>query len=344
MRSRGVVSGFFTSVVFIGVVVIAAVFWTTNVAAQDADGFGVRDEVWSDEARSRDIPVKLYIPQGNAARGVLIFSHGLGGSREAAAYLGEHVARHGILGVFMQHPGSDESVWRGQPPGQARAALARAANPQTAIARFMDLPFVINELEARLASGELHADLSRIAIAGHSYGAHSALAAVGRGYLTPQGVISFADERIGAAIALSPPPFDEGDSENFRNYFGHINRPVLHITGTRDDDPLRGTASPEARLVAFRQISGPAQHLIVFEGGDHMVFSGREAQTLRRQRTPAWYRDVQADVADLTLLFLNAHLFGEEDALQVLASDDLGGVLRHPAHIDRKLPRSEAGQ
>jgi len=318
--------------------------WASDAGGNDAAPFSVRLDTWTDSARGRDIPVKLYIPDGVEARGVLIFSHGLGGSREAAAYLGERAASEGMLGVFMQHPGSDETVWRGLPPGQARGALAAAANARTAIARFMDLPFVIDALEARVADGEIRADLSRIAIAGHSYGAHSALAAVGRAYMTPQGAISVADPRVSAAIALSPPPFDEADSANFGVIFGSIDRPILHVTGTRDDDPLRATASPQARLVAFREITGPPQYLVVFEDGDHMVFSGREAQTARGRRAPAWYSDVQADVADLTILFLNAHLFGDDGAASLLAEGDLSQVLRHPAQIDRKAGSDGAGR
>ncbi len=328
----------------IAMVAVLAPTWASRANADEPAAFSVRLETWTDSARGRDIPVKLYIPDGVDARGVLIFSHGLGGSREAAAYLGERAAGEGILGVFMQHPGSDESVWRGLPPAQARPALAAAANARTAITRFMDLPFVIDALEARVADGRIRADLSHIAIAGHSYGAHSALAAVGRAYMTPQGAISFADSRVSAAIMLSPPPFDGADSADFDVIFGSIDRPLLHITGTRDEDPLRATSSPEARLVAFRKVERPAQYLVVFEDGDHAVFSGRQVQGARGRRVPSWYGAVQADVADLTILFLNAHVFGDEGAASLLAEGDLSDVLRHPAQVDRKAGSDGAGR
>lgn len=311
--------------------------------AQAQSAVTIEYDVWTDADRGRDIPIKLYIPEGGEAIGVLVFSHGLGGSREAAAYLGERAAQDGFLGLFIQHPGSDESVWRDRPRGQRRQALVRAANAQTAIARFMDLPFVLDELEARVERGEIRADTSRIAIAGHSYGSHSALAAVGRGYDTPRGLISFADPRVRAAVALSPPPFDAGESARFDAIFGSIDRPVMHITGTEDGDPLRDTASPEARLVAFAEISGPPQYLIVFEDGDHMVFSGREGMSARNQTGASWYPDVQADVADLTMLFLQTHLLADAEAAARLASDDLAGTLRHPARVERKDLTPDAG-
>ncbi|MBX9939371.1 MAG: hypothetical protein K2Y32_08970 [Candidatus Obscuribacterales bacterium] len=68
---------------------------------------------WLDSRRNREIPVKIYMPkQSSAAAPVIVFSHGLGGSREAAVYLGEALAEHGYVSVHIQHPGSDESLWK----------------------------------------------------------------------------------------------------------------------------------------------------------------------------------------------------------------------------------------
>jgi len=67
-------------------------------------------EIWHDAARSRDLPVKLYFPiEGAGPFPVIIFSHGVGGSREAFTYLGETWASHGYVAVFLQHPGTDEA-------------------------------------------------------------------------------------------------------------------------------------------------------------------------------------------------------------------------------------------
>ena len=64
---------------------------------------------WHDADRERDVPVKLYLPTEAEGRWpIVLFSHGLGGSREAAAYLGRHWAGHGYATVFLQHPGSDQ--------------------------------------------------------------------------------------------------------------------------------------------------------------------------------------------------------------------------------------------
>ena len=55
------------------------------------------------------------LPTNTAPVPVILFSHGLGGNREGSKFLGEHWAARGYVAVFLQHPGSDDSVWKGKP-------------------------------------------------------------------------------------------------------------------------------------------------------------------------------------------------------------------------------------
>src|SRR5580658_1911451 len=80
-----------------------------------------------DAARNRDIPLRVYLPAEKSPAPVVLFSHGLGGSREGNQFMGDHWSARGYVAVFLQHPGSDSSVWKGQPPGQAMQALRAAA-------------------------------------------------------------------------------------------------------------------------------------------------------------------------------------------------------------------------
>ena len=53
-------------------------------------------------------------PATNAAPcPVIIFSHGLGGSRDGYEYLGRHWASHGYVSVHSTHIGSDTSALKG---------------------------------------------------------------------------------------------------------------------------------------------------------------------------------------------------------------------------------------
>ncbi len=90
------------------------------------------DLSFDDAQRKRTIPLKAYLPKvaaGEAAEPapVVLFSHGLGGSREGGAYLGKHWGARGYVVVAMQHAGSDSEVWRNAPLGERRNALSKAA-------------------------------------------------------------------------------------------------------------------------------------------------------------------------------------------------------------------------
>jgi len=164
---------------------------------------------WFDPRRSRRVPAKLYYPEtGPGPFALIIFSHGLGGSRENYAYLGRHWASAGYVAVHVQHLGSDEAVWReSQQPLQA---LQRAAaNLQNALDRPRDISFAIDQMEhMHRQEGPLagRLDLSRIGVAGHSFGAYTTLAVAGEVLVGRRGgTLSFVDLRVQAAIPMSTP-------------------------------------------------------------------------------------------------------------------------------------------
>ena len=63
----------------------------------------------------RTIPLLIYLGSDMTPAPLVLFSHGLGGSRQNNAFLGRHWAARNYVAVFLQHPGSDESVWQGKP-------------------------------------------------------------------------------------------------------------------------------------------------------------------------------------------------------------------------------------
>jgi len=93
-----------------------------------------------DAARNRDIPVRVYLPKNSAPAPVILFSHGLDGSRTASVFLGEHWVARGYAAVFLQHPGSDDSVWKGQPGQQRMRAMKQAASRLAVYPALHDAP------------------------------------------------------------------------------------------------------------------------------------------------------------------------------------------------------------
>src|SRR5438270_631022 len=136
---------------------------------------------WFDKKRERKVPVKIYFPTtGDGPFPVVVFSHGLGGSREGYEYLGRHWASHGYVSVHVQHLGSDNAVWENKAPGEIMENMrASAANLQNATNRPPDVSFAIDQMEKMNREEgpfKKRLDLGRIGVAGHSFGAFTTLA------------------------------------------------------------------------------------------------------------------------------------------------------------------------
>lgn len=283
-----------------------------NGAFETAEATGV----WHDAARGRDVPYKItYAPGAPGPRPIVIFSHGLGGNRDAAVFLMRHLASWGYVAVNLQHPGSDESIWRGKddPVGAIREWFKDRRNlAETTQARFGDLSFAIDEL-ARMAASDPtfkgRLNLDRIGMSGHSFGAISTLAAAGQMMGPKAFERSFAEPRIRAGIAYSPsPPMRR---EDFAHVYGAIRIPLFHMTGTEDGDPVGDRFPAEGRQTPFREISGPEQYLLVLAGGDHMVFNGRRWRGQTEKSSDARH---QALIKLGTLAFWDAYLMDNAEA------------------------------
>ena len=275
----------------------------------ESDSGKIVNGAFRDVERQRIVPFKLYVPvKMEAAAPVVIFSHGLGGSREGASYLGHALALAGYYGVFIQHPGSDESILEGaesQEDIQARMQEAMQT-PGVAIARFGDLPFVIDQLEqmnrtTRLA-GRL--DLDRIGMAGHSFGARGTMAAAGQ-RIGAYGA-RFKDPRVKAGVLLSP-NLPSAAGQNTDRLYEAVDIPLMHITGTEDGMPAGETDfDPETRTKPYRLMNHTDQYLLVLDGANHSTFSGRMGDE---------EVDLHDAVALASVLFFDAYLKQDDSAL-----------------------------
>jgi predicted dienelactone hydrolase len=234
----------------------------------------VVDTSWTDPSRDRTVPVRLYFPQGGGPCPAVVVSHATGGSREEYAYLGRHWSAHGYVSVHLQHPGSDVDCWRGKAGGAVPAMRRAAADPQCYLDRVDDVRFALDRLEAAVGIFSGRVDPRRIGVAGHSFGAATALATAGQIFLDPAGQERCrADARVQAVLVMSAPrPWSLAEGDLDRT-FAAIRVPCLHFTGTRDDSPLNDTQAADRR-VPFDRVRGAPGILVTFAGGDHMVFAG----------------------------------------------------------------------
>lgn len=295
------------------------------VAPGLAAGVATRDADWFDATRQRAVPVRVYLPAasdsaaagdpsaGNAASGttkwpLVIFSHGLGGSRLGYSHIGQHLARNGFVALHLQHAGSDRAVWQGGPLtllGNVRDAASEA----NAVARVQDVSFALTTLLADRELGRL-IDTQAIAVAGHSYGANTAMLIAGASIEREGKRINYADARIKAAILLSAPPF-HGEG-NQAAVLRDVRLPTLHITGSDDVIRVPGYGSDVAdRIGVFRDMPAARpdmKFLAIFEGGEHSVFTDRT----RSERALA----IKTATRDLCVAFLQGVLKGDVAAMR----------------------------
>ena len=242
--------------------------------ADAAPAFSVQEFDWQDSRRNRAVPVRLYWPAvASAGRPVplIVFSHGIGGTRRGYSYLGQFWASQGYASLHLQHVGSDRAIWTGN-VFSTFGRLQAAAQEDEALARVQDLRFALDQMLAGPMAPQI--DTSRLIAAGHSYGANTTLLAVGARVERDGRPLDLRDARLKAAIVISAPPFyGEASAERI---LGAIEVPSLHITATDDIIRVPGYFSPASdRLAVYEATGGQGKALAVFEGGSHNIFSDR---------------------------------------------------------------------
>ena len=276
----------------------------------------------TDTERQREIPIRIYLPSEKAPAPVVLFSHGLGGSREGCAYLGEHWAGRGYVAVFLQHPGSDTSVWKDAPLGQRMAAMQKAAGAQNFMLRVKDVPAVLDQLErwnrsdGHPLAGRL--DMKRVGMSGHSFGAVTTQAVSGQ--IFTRGGMSLTDSRIKAAIAFSPSTPRDGSDP--KQAFGAVKIPWMLMTGTKDLAPIGGT-DMASRLGVFPALPPGGKYELVLWGAEHSAFTDRALPGDTEKRNPNHHRVILA----LSTAFWDAWLRQDPAARAWLDGDGPSSVL-----------------
>jgi predicted dienelactone hydrolase len=218
--------------------------------------------------------------------------------------------------VHIQHPGSDESIIDArQSPSQNLHALKRAANAQQLRERLSDIKFVLDELHHR---AEFHqADLTRIGMSGHSFGALTTQMLAGQ--TTGAKPRKNSDSRIKAVIAFSPSVRNRVDAET---QFTEVKLPFMSVTGTLDGDNYGRAVAPEERIRPFYAMPSGHKFLLLFHQGDHAVFSGGFSINTHTRLPEAIAEDerITRQTQILTLAFWDAYLRDMASAQQWLTT------------------------
>jgi predicted dienelactone hydrolase len=174
-------------------------------------------------------------------------------------------------------------------------------------------------------------DRTRIAVAGHSYGAATAMVIGGVRPGNGKESSDLADPRVRCVLPISAAGAGEYGftAESFRS----LRVPALFITGTRD---IRPGKTFEWRREPFEGAPAGDKHLLILEGANHMQFGGGLARGGMRNRPGAdgagglqhpGQRSADrftALVKEATTIFLAAHLRGEAEARKDLSAEGFG--------------------
>jgi fermentation-respiration switch protein FrsA (DUF1100 family) len=222
--------------------------------------------------RGEDLRVRVSAPAVGSQLPIIVFSHGFGSSMDGYAPLVNYWAARGF--VVLQPTFLDSRRLGLRPDDSRRPLIWRI--------RVADVKRILDQLELIEDSvpglrGRL--DRSRIAAAGHSFGAQTTGLLLGARTLGPDGSLGedLSDPRIKAGVllsaggrggdALSPLALERFPYLN-QSYAG-LKTPTLVVQGDQDHSPLT-VLGPEWFKDAYT-LSPGANALLTLLGGEHML-------------------------------------------------------------------------
>jgi predicted dienelactone hydrolase len=226
----------------------------------------IPDARFRDDARNKDIEINIDYPTRGGPHPLILFSPGFGGSHRGYVGLSSYWAANNYVVIRVNHADrtsgvtSIDDVW----------ANATSADWRD---RVRDITFVLDSLDRlteRYPELQGKIDATKAGVAGHSYGAHTAMLVAG--VRTFPGGVSYADPRVKAVIAMSP----QGPSDSrglTRDSWTDLRVPALFMTGTLDQGTTEAE-TPEWRTEAFRLSPAGDKWLVSLEGAGHTTFGG----------------------------------------------------------------------
>jgi predicted dienelactone hydrolase len=219
-------------------------------------------------ADGQSTPILVYRPgsSGTSCPPLALISHGAGGSENGYRYLATAMSGMGYTAIVMGHresgmPALTAAMRRNGVRDGIRALVVDTEAEQS---RLLDVAAALEWSESRC-----HAPFR--VLLGHSMGSETVMLEAGARNIISVKSPPAGQDRFDAYVALSP----EGSGVVFpRNAWSAIRKPILILTGTRDQ-ALNG--GPETRQEPWQGLPGipsRCQWLGVVDGATHMNFAG----------------------------------------------------------------------
>ena len=322
---------------FRSALMLAVLYLTTGLAARasyvpdagpyklDAGPYAVQTIkvlILRDDARGKDLPLRISHPAGRGPFPVMVWSHGAWGCKDDYRVLTEHWVRHGYVVIQPSHSDSRALGVKVGDPGSFRGWQSRPA----------DVPFILASrarLEQREPTLAGKLDEKRIGVGGHSFGANTAQLIGGAKAYLATGEKSFADPRVKAVTILS----GQGPGEMLRETsWENFATPLLVMTGSRDG-PTRTGRPAEWRKRPYELSPAGDKYLVWVEGLDH-GYGGVPGVSFspRNQKNEDHVQLTKV----VTLAFWDACLYDSAEARSYLRSEQLTAFSKGALKLEHK--------
>ncbi|MEU8845222.1 chlorophyllase [Streptomyces sp. NPDC048564] len=287
--------------------------------------------------RTVDLQVRISAPMTGSKLPIILLSHGLGFSNNLSslngyAPLANTWAAHGFVVIQPTHLDSRTLSLNPDQPRVAAHWRTRAED----MTRILDQLDVIEAAVPQLLG---RVDRSRVAVAGHSMGGHTASLLLGARLTDPHDgtEVDLAEPRIKAGVLLAAPGRGGDALTDFtvENYsfllttdFSTMTTPALVVAGDKDESAFLTVAGPDWHTDPYALSPAPKSLLTLFDAehglGGVSGYDVAETTDENPERVAA--------LARLTGAYLRSELYPEDPAWQTardaLASrpDPLGRV------------------
>ncbi len=227
------------------------------------------------------VSVRIHYPQGEGPFPLIVFSHGLGGSKDSFAPVTSHWASHGYVVVQPSHDDSGVGFRDGGMHPPMEKVRERLANITTVLDGLETLQSLVPSLAGRI-------DADRIAVAGHSYGSFITLLAGGAS-IDDGDTENLSLAYPGLRCILPISPSGRGDYGLNDDSFKALSLPMMVITGTRDQ---RNGRPDDWRMEPYHLSPAGAKYLLVIRDAEHGHFGGdavSDAPDMVRPATTAFW-------------------------------------------------------
>ncbi len=280
--------------------------------------FSVSPVVLSAPGRIVDLQIRVSAPTTGSDLPLILLSHGHGRSNHLSSLngygpLANFWAAHGFVVLQPTHLSSKTLSFDPETPGAPLFWRSRVEDMKRILDQLDVVEASIPEITGRL-------DRSRIAVAGHSMGGHTASMLLGARLTDEDGTkVDMAEPRIKAGVLLTPPGNGGADLSAFaaEHYsffrspsFAEMTAPALMVVGDIDVSPHLTVRGADWHADPYRLSTGPKCLLTLFGAGHGLGgVSGYDAAETTDESP-----ERVAAVQRLTWAYLRSALYPEDSA------------------------------